>query len=89
MCGCGDGADSSWLYILYSVMQVLHGGQLTVNHAFGLFSEEADENLTVMDDVQMLSAIDRREVEHIWSDQEKCSIKACQYVPSILLQKVD
>lgn len=62
MCGCGDGANSFWLFILHSVMQVLHGGQLTVNHLFSLFSEwvEAGENETVMDDVEMLSAIDLR-----------------------------
>lgn len=49
MCGCGDGANSSWLfffYILHSVVQVLHGGQLTVNHLFSSLSEweEAGEN---------------------------------------------
>lgn len=39
MCSCGDGANSSWLFILRSVMQVLLGGQLTVNHLLSLFSE--------------------------------------------------
>ena len=35
-----------WLFNLHSVMQVLHGEQLAVNHLFSLFSEpdEAGEN---------------------------------------------
>lgn len=36
ICGCGDGAYSSRLFILHSGMQVLHGGQLTVNHLLSL-----------------------------------------------------
>ena len=39
MCGSRDGANVSWLFILRSVIQVPHGGQLTVNHLFGLLSE--------------------------------------------------
>lgn len=62
LCGCGDGANSSRLFILRSGVQVPRVGQLTVNHLFGCLSEweEAEENETVMDDVEMLSAIDLR-----------------------------
>lgn len=36
MRGYGDSANLSWLFIFHSVMQVPHGGQLTVNHLFQL-----------------------------------------------------
>lgn len=39
ICGCRDGAFLSRLFILHSGKQVLHGGQLTVNHLLSLFWE--------------------------------------------------
>lgn len=71
MCGCADGSDSSGLYFPHSGVQVLHGGQLTVNHVSGRSSEEAQDNSNVTDDVE------RRDVEPIWGYREKCSVKAC------------
>lgn len=44
--GCCQPVLAFFFFILDGVMQVLHGGRLTVNHLFSVFSEweEAGEN---------------------------------------------